>query len=229
MIENFGAWHNLPFCDRRPTASAAPTSSSRSTTRRASGTSRCWPTGTRTRSSSTAAARASRTRYSPPASAPMIMASAGSAGGFAAAMKDMQFGIAMMPYYRRRHGQAAELDHRRRHACGCCRASPRTSTRASPSSSPSCRARVCRSKWHRRRATCRSPRPPIEHTRAAGLLRKIPRPRRRGGAAQSQPADRELQGSAHRQFRADPRRRWTRSSKRCGPARRTPKPRSTRR
>ncbi len=30
---------------------------------------------------------------------PMIMASAGSAGGFAAAMKDMQFGIAMLPYY----------------------------------------------------------------------------------------------------------------------------------
>ena len=30
---------------------------------------------------------------------PMIMASAGSAGGFAAAMKDVQFGIAMLPYY----------------------------------------------------------------------------------------------------------------------------------
>jgi len=30
---------------------------------------------------------------------PMIMASAGSAGGFAAAMKDAQFGIAMLPYY----------------------------------------------------------------------------------------------------------------------------------
>ena len=30
---------------------------------------------------------------------PMIMASAGSAGGFAQAMKDMPFGIAMLPYY----------------------------------------------------------------------------------------------------------------------------------
>ena len=38
-----------------------------------------------------------------------------------------------------------------------------------------------------------------------------------------QPADRELQGPAHRQLRADPRRRSTRSSKACGPARRTPR------
>jgi sn-glycerol 3-phosphate transport system substrate-binding protein len=30
---------------------------------------------------------------------PMIMASTGSAGGFAAAMKDVQFGMAMLPYY----------------------------------------------------------------------------------------------------------------------------------
>ena len=53
----------------RRTASPAPTPSSSSTIRRASGTSRTSPTGRRRRSSSMAAARASRTRSSPPASA----------------------------------------------------------------------------------------------------------------------------------------------------------------
>jgi len=85
QIENFGAWHNIPF------ATGA--------------------NGLRIRHIENLAkwhkdkifVYAGREGKPNPkfttGECPMIMASAGSAGGFAAAMKDVQFGIAMLPYY----------------------------------------------------------------------------------------------------------------------------------
>ena len=70
MIENFGAWHNLPFSTRDNGFGGLDTRSSRSTTRRGSSRSRPWPSGARARCSATAVARASRRRCSPAASAP---------------------------------------------------------------------------------------------------------------------------------------------------------------
>ena len=69
-----------------------------STTRCASSSSRCWPTGARTRRSSTAAARASRRRCSPPANAPLHIASSARRGGIDKALGRDKFGIAMLPY-----------------------------------------------------------------------------------------------------------------------------------
>ena len=57
---------------------------------------------------------------------------------------------------RRRQGRAAEHDHRRRDAVGDGRQKDRRATRASPSSSPSCRRRRSRRTGTRRPATCRS-------------------------------------------------------------------------
>ena len=65
--------------------------------------------------------------------------------------------------------------------------------------------------------------------RGGGLLQEVPGPRHRGEGAHAQSADRELQGPAHRQLPADPRRGRRGARSRCGRARRTPRPRSTRR
>ena len=68
----------------------------------------------------------------------------------------------------------------------------------------SCR-RPCRRTGIKSPATCRSPWRPTS-SRQAGLLRQEPRHRRRDQAADAQGADRELQGPAPRQLRADPQR-----------------------
>ena len=63
--------------------------------------------------------------------------------------------------------------------------------------------------------------------REGRLLQEEPGPRHRRQGADAQPADGQLQGPAHRQLRADPRHRRRASSRTCGRARRTPRRRST--
>ena len=64
MIENFGAWHNLPYRHQGQRLRRHRHRAQVQRRRRASSTSRCWPTGARTSASSMAAARASRRRCS---------------------------------------------------------------------------------------------------------------------------------------------------------------------
>ena len=62
-------------------------------------------------------------------------------------------------------------------------------------------------KWHQETGYVPITLAAAELTREGGLLREDPGPRHRGEGAHAQSADRELQGPAHRQLRADPRRR----------------------
>ena len=82
-------------------------------------------------------------------------------------------------------------------------------------------------KWHQETGYVPVTLAAAEITREGGLLQEVPGPRHRREGAHAQPADGELEGPAHRQLRADPRRRRRGARDRCGPARRTPRPPST--
>ena len=69
MIENYGAWHNLPYATKDNGFGGTDIELKFNDPPPGSSSSRCWPTGPRTRRSSTAAARASRRRCSPPVTA----------------------------------------------------------------------------------------------------------------------------------------------------------------
>ena len=136
---------------------------------------------------------------------PMIMASAGSAGGFAQAMKDVQFGIAMLPYYADVSG-APQNSIIGGATLWVLSGKPKNEYKgvAKFFSLPvQPRSPVEVAHGDRLRADHQGG---LSAYARAGLLRQVPRPRRGGGAAQPQAADRQFQGPAHRQFRADPRR-----------------------
>ena len=206
MIENYGAWHNLPY--RHQGQRLRRHRHRAQVQRRAarSSTSRCWPTGARTSASSMAAARASRRRCSPRGECAMHIASSGSAVGD--------------------RGGAGQGQGRHRHDAlfdPTVQAEPQNSIiggatlwvlQGRPAAEYKGVAkfmtypvehRGAGASGTRRPATCRSRSPPPKLTEKAGFYKKNPGRDIAVQAAHAQPADRELQGPAHRQLRADPR------------------------
>ena len=102
--------------------------------RRASSSSRCWPTGARTRRSSTAAARASRRRCSPPASASSTSPRRRTASAIEKALGEDKVRHRHDALLARRAAPSRRTRSSAAPPCGCCRASRRPNTRASPSS-----------------------------------------------------------------------------------------------
>ena len=74
------------------------------------------------------------------------------------------------------------------------------------------------SKWHMQTGYVPITKAAYQHTRAQGFYDKFPGRDVAVKQLNLKTADRQFQGPAHRQLRPDPRRRWTRSSRRCGPA-----------
>ena len=82
-------------------------------------------------------------------------------------------------------------------------------------------------KWHQETGYVPVTLGAAEITEKAGFYKKFPGRDIAVKELTLNPPTRELQGPAHRQLRADPRRRRRGARDRCGPARRTPRPRST--
>ena len=106
---------------------------------------------------------------------------------------------------RRRRGRAAELDHRRRHAVGAAGARRgglpgRRRSSSSYLSSPEVQA-----DWHQFTGYLPITEAAYELTKEQGFYEKNPGTRDRDQADHAQSADRELEGPALRQLRADPR------------------------
>ena len=99
MIENFGAWHNLPFATKAERLRRPRHRAEIQRRRRASSTSTSWPSG------EGQGVRLRRPRgqadgaCSPPASARMHIASSGSARRRQGSAQGQAFGIGMMPYW----------------------------------------------------------------------------------------------------------------------------------
>jgi sn-glycerol 3-phosphate transport system substrate-binding protein len=98
QIENFGAWHNIPFATGANGFAGTDTKLTINDPLRA----RHIENLARWQKERTFVYAGREGKPNPKfttGECPMIMASAGSAGGFAQAMKDVPFGIAMLPYY----------------------------------------------------------------------------------------------------------------------------------
>src|SRR5262245_23592418 len=97
-IENFGAWHNIPFATGANGFAGTDTKLTINDPLRA----RHVENLARWQKEKVFVYAGREGKPNPKfttGECPMIMASAGTAGGFAQAMKDVPFGIAMMPYY----------------------------------------------------------------------------------------------------------------------------------
>ena len=135
-----------------------------------------------------------------------------------------------LPYYADVAGRAAEHDHRRRVAVGDGAArSRRTSTRAWPSSSRSCRDPKVQAEWHQATGYLPITMAAYELTKKSGFYEKNPGTDVSVQQMIIKTPTANSQGPALRQLRADPRRDRGGVRGRARAARRTPRRRSTRR
>ena len=228
MIENYGAWHNLPYAtkDNGFGGTDIELKFNDAAARQAHPDAGRLEQGQD--ASSTAAARASRRRCSPPATASSTSPRRRTASAIDKALGTDKFGIAMMPY-------SPDVAPKPQNSIiggatlWVLQGKPKDEYKGVAKFLTYLSSAPVQAKWHQETGYVPITLAAAEHHREGGLLQEVPGPRHRGEGAHAQPADRELQGPAHRQLRADPRRRRRGARDRCGPARRTPRPRSTRR
>ncbi len=152
----------------------------------------------------------------------MYMNSSACRAGVIANSKDFDGRLRHAALLRRRRRRAAELDHRRRDAVGAAGQADEATTRAWPTSSPTCPRRKCRPTGTSSRATCRSPQAAYELGKSQGYYDKNPGSDVGDQADHAEPADRRTPRACASATTCRSATSSTRSSRRCCRAQKTP-------
>ena len=175
MIENFGAWHNLPFATKANGFGGLDTELKFNDAAARQAHPDAGRLDARTRRFVYGGREGKSTALFTAGECAMHIASSGSACGASRRRCGTdKVGIAMMPYSPDVARQAAELDHRRRHPVGAAGPAEGRIQGRRQVLHLSLEHRRSRPSGTRRPATCRSPWPPPRLTEKAGFYKKFP-------------------------------------------------------